>query len=501
MRLPKRIRDDAGVAMTTVLLMGAALTALTSTAVFVTIQDFRAGTDDRKAAEALAYAEAGIDRMVQYVRSGGPNLTYANLIKAGCPDPAANSIALPPGSIGSGTFNVSMTVFNPSAATVADRYPRATNQGACASVQSNPRRGQHFLITSVGEHPASKRVVQQVVKIATAGMPVGILADSIDANGNPELDGISILTEGPVTGRNQVNIIGLDPYYTLGDFWPDKSWAGGLSGSSPIPAAAHAVGGLFLQTAPEFAVGTAVNCTANKDNSNKHSLWDSDGSAGSGTLPGTLPASCTGQVSPYGNDKPSTSKFTQLDYDRIVPSDDLSPEEDANLKREAQTFGIYCLRSATGTWSCTRAGVAVAGSPYTDYQALISAGTRHFVAYYEFASGSPTTNWFSYPNANQTMWSPGSTTGCSMDQTTNRSITVRVKNGGFNLSGNALINGAIYADGNFDYTGTPRINGTIMANDMQIRGTADFSLDSCWVTNLSGSFLSITPTQWSEADR
>src|SRR5918997_4715156 len=102
MRLPKRIRDDAGVAMTTVLLMGAALTALTSTAVFVTVQDFRAGTDDRKAAEALAYAEAGVDRMVQYLRSAS-NLTYATLIRKGCADPA---LTLPQGIIGNGTFSV-----------------------------------------------------------------------------------------------------------------------------------------------------------------------------------------------------------------------------------------------------------------------------------------------------------------------------------------------------------------------------------------------------------
>ncbi len=501
MRILQQLRNEAGVAVTTVLLMGAALTALTSAAVFVTIQDYRAGTDDRKAAEALAYAEAGVDRMVQYVRSGGPNLTYSKLIKAGCPDPVANAITLPTGNVGNGTFTVSMTVFNPNAATVADRYPRTGNQGACAAVQTNPRRGQHFLITSTGEHPASKRVVQQVVKIAVAGMPVGIIADSIDANGTPDLKGISILTEGPVTGRNQIDITGIDPYYTLGDFWPDKSWSGGLTSSTKAPAAAHAVGGLFVPTAPEFPVGTTVNCAANKDGANKQSLWDSDGSAGSGTLPSTLPASCTGQVSPYGNDKPNTSKFTQLDYDRVVPSDDLTPQEDESLKLEAQTFGIYCLKSAAGTWSCTRAGVPVAGSPFTDYNSVVTAGTRHFVAYYEFASGTPATNWFNYPNADQTMWSPGSLTGCSDDQTTNRSITVRVKNGGFNLPGNAKINGSIYADGDFDYTGTPTVNGTIMASNFNIRGTANFTLDDCWVSNLSGSFLSITPTQWSEADR
>jgi hypothetical protein len=488
----RALRNERGVAMTTVLLMGATLTVLTSAAVFVTVQEFRAGTDDRKAAEALAYAEAGVDRMVQHLRSGS-NLTYATLIRRGCATPP---LTLPQGSIGNGTFTVSLQVFNPSASNVVDRYPQPPSGGACATVQSSPRKGQHFLITSTGEHPASKRVVQQIIKVAAAGFAVGIVADSINTNGTPDLTGISILSEGPVTGRNQLDITGIDPYYTLGDFWPDKTWGGGLTAGTQVPAAAHAAGGLFLGSNPEFPVGRTVNCAANKTASNKQSLWDSDGSAGSGPLPATLPASCTGQISPYGGDAPSTSKFTQADYDRLVPDDELSPQQDAALKRAAQTYGIYCLNSE-GTWSCTSAGVSVSGSPYTNYAAMIAAGLYSYTAYYEFAEGDATSNWFNYPNSDQTMWA-GST--CT-DPTTYRNITVRVKNGGFNLSGNTMINGAIIADGNFDYTGTPTINGTVMASNFRIRGTADFSLDECWVANMPLAFLSITPTQWSEADR
>jgi hypothetical protein len=491
-RMIRRTRhDERGVAMSTVLLIGATLTVLASTAVVVTVQDFRASTDDRKAAEALAYAEAGIDRMIHFIRSGGGNQTYGSLVRAGCTSPA---ITLPATSIGNGTFTVTLQVFNPNGATPAERYPTPPDQGACAPgvLQRNPRRGQHVLITSTGEHPVSKRVVQQVVKIAASGLPVGVIADSISANGTPDMEGISVISEGPVFGRNQLDLTGLDAYYTLGDFWPDKVWGAGLSAASRAPAAAHAVGGLFVGSNPEFPPNP--NCNANKSASNKQSLWDGDGSAGAGTVATT----CTNQPIGYAGQFPNTSRFTQADYDRVIPKDELSPADDATLKRAAQDFGIYC-QHAGGAWSCTRLGVAVTGSPYVDYASLVSAGTRHFVAYYEFTTGDASANWFNYPNSNSTMWAAPN--GCSLDPLASRSIVVRVKNGGFNLSGNTQINGAIFADGNFDYTGTPTINGSVMASNFRIRGTANFSLDDCWVENMPLGMTSITPTQWREADR
>jgi hypothetical protein len=80
-------------------------------------------------------------------------------------------------------------------------------------------------------------------------------------------------------------------------------------------------------------------------------------------------------------------------------------------------------------------------------------------------------------------------------------MVVVAKNGSVDLSGNVMINGAIIADGYFDYSGTPTINGTVWASEFRATGTANFQLDACWVRNLPGLYLSITPTQWSEIDR
>ncbi|HEX2195353.1 MAG TPA: hypothetical protein VHJ76_00385, partial [Actinomycetota bacterium] len=79
-----RLHGEKGIAMMTVLFVGAAMTVVTSVAAMATIRDFRAGTDDRKATEALSYAEAGIDRLIHHIRGG--TVGWGQLKQAGCPD-------------------------------------------------------------------------------------------------------------------------------------------------------------------------------------------------------------------------------------------------------------------------------------------------------------------------------------------------------------------------------------------------------------------------------
>jgi hypothetical protein len=492
----KPVRDERGVAMTTVLFIGAALTVLTSSAVFVTTQEFRAGTDDRKAAQALAYAEAGIDRMIDHMRP----LSFGAIRNAGC---ANDIIELQPASIGDGTFTVTMQVFNPLATTTANRYP----PGACTTVASSPRKGQYFLITSTGGFQGSRRVIQQVIRVRERGLPIGLVAeDTFDANGGPDLKGISILTEGQVLERDNLDLTGVDPYYTLEDFWPGATWGGGLTGSSPVPAAAHAMGGLKIGNKAEFPPNP--NCGANKTNSNGQSLWDSDGSAGSGPTDGTkVVGNCLNQPTysgpppaSYSGSYPPTSKFTQADYDRVAP-EELSPQDHEFLRRAAQDRGLYCFKPVSGSAYCVRQGTQITytNSPDSVVSSFLTSGNLSFIVYYEFEGGAPTSNSISF---SQDVWTPATTNGCSDDLATNRSMTMVVKNGSVDLSGNLKINGAIIAEGGyFDYTGTPTINGSVWASEFRARGTANFTLDSCWVRNIPGLYITITPTQWSEIDR
>jgi hypothetical protein len=467
-------RSERGVAMMTVLFVGAAMTAVTSVAAFATIRDFRAGNDDRKATEALAYAEGGIDRLMHHIRGG--TVTWGQLAQAGCPD----ALAVPEGAVGRGSFDTYLTVVDPFAAGAAGRFPPA----ACATVPDSPREPLYLAVVSTGTHPKAVRVVQQVLKVEDIGLPVGLSAEHVDANGTPNTTNISMITEGVIVGRKQLNFSGLDPYYTLGDFWPGHDWTAGLSASSPVPAGAHSVNGIYLNSNgkdPEFTGAAPKNCTANKDAGNTQSLWDSDGRGGAHS------GGCSGQTG-----WPPDSLFTPEDYRAVAPGR-LAIEDHEILEDAAKATGLYCYIPTTGAY-CIRQGTQIGYT--TDVSPIVASGTNNFVAYFEFPAGDPLSNNISWASS---VWN--SPNGCNPDPDLNKSVVVIVKNGGVDFSGNNQVNGAFILDGNFDYTGTPQINGTVIAENFRVRGNATFSLDACWVQNMPGPFLGATPIQWSEIDR
>src|SRR3712207_5481936 len=78
------LRSQLGTAMVTVIFVGSALTAVSSAGAYMAIQEFRAMGADQRAAEALALAEAGVDRFLLALRQG--ELNWNMLKRAGCED-------------------------------------------------------------------------------------------------------------------------------------------------------------------------------------------------------------------------------------------------------------------------------------------------------------------------------------------------------------------------------------------------------------------------------
>ena len=56
------LRSQTGVALVTVILVGAALTVVATTGSFIAIREMRASSDDARGGQAVAYAEAGLER-------------------------------------------------------------------------------------------------------------------------------------------------------------------------------------------------------------------------------------------------------------------------------------------------------------------------------------------------------------------------------------------------------------------------------------------------------
>jgi hypothetical protein len=486
--------------MVTVLFLGAAMTAIVSGAAFVTLKELNSGNKDQLGASALSVAEAGVDRFAQAINSGV--WTFNNLNTAGCANPANPAVTLPPlsltdGSIGGGTYHAELTVYDPAATTVANRLPpTACAPGGVPRPTSLNKFKPFFQITSSGTFNGSTRVIRQIVSLQVKGLPIGLFGDSFDVNGNPSVVGASLIAKTNVSNRDKFTFVGLDPWYLYKDFFP-----GGVTGpalTSAVPAAAHAAGSLGTVTSPN------PNCSANKkdvttpaDNKGQ-SLWDSDGSASSGNVTGT----CNNPALLWPNGShPGTNKFTSADLSRFKTS--LNDEDYAALKAAAQSSGLYCSYQGvggSGGTTCTRQGTDL-GRDYNSSDvccgatSIIGSGTKNFVAFMEYRSGTATQNTHD--------WNGGNVGPCNDDPNLNQSMVLIVKNGGFGqFNAGDFINGAIIVDGDVGkVNGHASVNGTVMGGGVVVRGTFDFTLDACWVRNMPGPFFNVIRGQWAEVDR
>lgn len=506
--LLERLRDQRGVAMVTVLFVGATLTAMASAATFATIQEFRASGDDKRGAEALAYAEAGIDRMVEYLRSG--QVTWNDMRLAGCSDgtEVRPPLKLPTGDAGGnvgdlarGTFDVELVVSSLDA-DPAKRVPPGSCPADPTSTDS-PRGNFYFAITSTGSHPAATRVLRQSIQVGVLGLPIGIFAQNVTAGGTPVMDGISLISPNNIYGREQIAFKGTDYYYFLKDFWPS------MSGSVRAPAAVHTSGAIYLkqnstnqQEHPSKETPNTLNCSANRTGGGAgdvgQSMWDQSGPKIGGDIPPTTPK-CSGWVGTQEGPPPTSALE---DLSSVTPKPDLSDQDYLTLRGSARQYGLYCKIATGGAKTCFKNGApwipgGNIGVSQTDTNDVL-AQSKTFVAYFEYEDGTSV-------SSNDISWS--ATVGpCSSDPDLNKSAIIVVRNGNFNLAGGFNINGALFVpEGAVVSAGNSSVNGTIIAKTFDNRGFGRFTMNDpepgCWLKNIPGPFLQVAPQSWSELDR
>lgn len=471
--------DERGIAMVTVLLVAAVLTVTASAATFMTIQEFRAGSDDRRGTTALAYAEAGLDRFVLLARGG--RWSWQELVRSGC---SGIPLATVSGSVGNGTYSVEV---RPSP--------------ACPVGIPSPRNEFKVAITSTGLHPTATRVVQQVANLRPKGLPIGTYAlnDVVvsGAGSGPTFDGQSLIAGGNVSGRDVVAFVGNDKWYRKGHFFgstvPDPT--------SFIPTAVHAGGNVTCQGPKDCGRDgiehtdddTDRNCSANPLGTALQSTWDESGQGGSNTT--SLP-SCG---HPSG-DAPD-SRFTRNDAKRLAPTPNLFDEDYRALKATAQSSGLYCIYQPGGKGTCTSPnfpGGTPAPSTWTSNELAKMGVPRNFTAYFDFPkdvlpdpfSADNTVNW----NADVST--------CSNDPLANRSVAMIIPNGSVSAGSGGVITGGVIAPiGQALLTGGAKMHGSLIADRLVLKGSSRFVLDDCWLNNMPALYLDVVPLQWREVDR
>lgn len=498
-------RNERGVAMVTVLLVGAALTAMTSAAAFVTIEEFGATQADRNAAQALSYAEAGIDRMLLKIRNN--DFTWGNISLAGCD--AAHPVIQIEGSIPPGTYRTTLEVYDAAAATVANRFRPA----ACTSASSSigPDTIRTFLITSTGQQPQSRRLVRQVVEIKPLGLPVGVYAyDRVDVNGTVNLENISLISEKSVYNRDNLQFYGTDPYYKLSSFYPGSLDA--ATGEKQIPAAAHAKVALYYGPASKLTehreprAQYEPNCEANKG-AVEQSLWDGSGTAILTSItrdcpnwPGSGYVTATNKNPPIvtGTEyQPPRARFTETDRQSVAPTPNLSEQDYLTLRTAAKQTGLYCSGSTTLTCSAAGGTNSTLTGNQIQSTTLAPIAAKSFVVYIDFANDGID------PFARDVLWSGGGFFGpCASNPADNRSAVIIVRRGSFRMSGGAEINGALLIpEGAIRSTGGFTLEGTMITRRLEIFGSATVRMSPCWILNMPGPFLDVTSTTWNEVDR
>jgi hypothetical protein len=488
----KGLRNEAGVAMMTVILVAAALTAVATASSVIAIQGLRSSAEDWRGSRAESYAEAGLQRFLSDLKTGGVGINA--VITAGC---STAPVSIPPGIVGNGTYAAELTVYNPNTTPQVPPSPwtlaNATSP-PCIGRSSSTKVPQLYAITSTGTTGAvasptpgtagvGRRVIRGVVTISGSGLPVGVYVRNVDANGNPDFNNISLFARGDVVGREKLAFTGNDLYYTIGDVYNTSS-------TTPIPAAVHATGAIYATTSTKKGMEHPPNpnCNANPRGTAGQSVYD-------GSAYGQTPLT-TGCANFVAGGFPPTSKFTNADLDRITGRNtlpQLSALEYSSMKSSAQSSGIYCAMTSSSAGSCTRPGVSFA-YPGTWVNAPHVDALQNFVVYIEFPSGSNPLN-------NDVKWN-ASVTPCSTNAALNRSVVLVVRNGSVTLRGGGSMYGSVIApEGYVDAAGNYTVTGSVVANQLRLRGTAAFKLDACSVANTPATLINVSGGRWSEVDR
>ena len=450
LRFRGRFRDDAGIALITVMLVGAVLAGLGILVVTTTITDMRSANSDRTSLRTLDVAEAGVADAISYIRTKG-----VKQICSTCTTP----------------YNVNNKMLL--------TYPRGTAKvwiEAVAPYQPPQTRVGRYSITSIGTTTGSaavgvgqttgKRTVQEIVDVRPLSFPLGVYtASQINLGGTINIEQESIFSGSCVDSRYKLqygpgpNGSTLDPYYN-------------------IPAGVHSTSYITDKNTtcnpggPSAADSQAIHQPANGGVCN--TTYKADQDALGGPFPGT---SCATADAGYGDYDTNGSSFNQSTFVNtygFLPRG-LSDDDYANLKAKAIANGTYFPAGTAVVWPTAS----------TDP----SSPNYNPVVYIQNQDGKIQNNdlagyaWQSDPS-------------CTQNHPT---IVIIVDHGNLNLSGN-LAGFLFVPDGAIQFTGGPHVVGTMFSKSLTWSGGSDISLNDCFATNTNGGILNVQKYSWREVD-
>lgn len=391
-------RGDEGVAMITVLLVGALLTLLAMTAANVSTGNLQNAGRDRVAGGALGAAEAGLAEALNHMRNGSlaclslsPSCTTADPWASA----AGQTVSLPDGR----TAQVKIEVVTPL------KLPNA--------------KVGRFRVTSTGSAGTGPglRVVRQDVTVKPLDLPLSVYANTIQLNGTPKTFQQSVLSKNCVGGRAKM------------DFTDAATGKNSIDAAYGVPAAVHSEDVIYTKACPG-ANGDRIH-----DGSVCNPLYpyDQDNRGGSiASIPACKSPSGGNPVNPW-----NTSKFGPGDATAQFGSVDITPLLPA-LKAMAVTQGTY-FTSTTG-WTAPDASVYPNAVLYFKVGADAELTIQNELDAYAYSCSSPRTLIIVVDNGGI------GTGGVHMNSNANLAGALMIPRGNFQYNGTATWTGPIYAN-------------------------------------------------------
>ncbi|MCA1839673.1 MAG: pilus assembly PilX N-terminal domain-containing protein [Actinomycetota bacterium] len=430
---------DSGSAMIVTLLVMAVLTGLGAVVFNVGYANLQNSGRDRLAGSALGASEGGVAQAIAFIRNQGVTTLT-------CPGPVTNtSNACTTNDWGSNNQHV-----------VNLSGGRQFKVWVQQVIQFNPPTNTvgSYIVHAEGTAGAGpgKRSIEETLKVKPLQFPIGIYTDAGMADaGGAAVHRESVYSKDCIVGRNAMTIDGTDTY-------------------TGNPAAAHSVKYI---TAKQNS-----GCTSNDpDNEHKPSsppnvpadycnlTYKLDQDSQGGTLAGTA---CAGVGGAY----PQTSLFTQSDLNAAGyrGSRGLTLDDYAALKSRAIEIGQYYTTTS-----------------FTPPDPTLYPNA---VMYFKIAGGTVNIQGGDVP-------------GYTVSFCGSRSLVLVVEGGDLHLNSNVDLVAAIFVpDGNYQGNGTGQIEGTLFAKTIdKLNGTQDFYLDNCFLKNLPGGLLDVSPDHFRQVDR
>lgn len=448
------------------LMVLALVTALATTVAVVTINNLQASWRAQQAGAALNAADAGIAQAMSYLRNSGVR-------DLACPSETSTSPACwqPWGHANKAQVSLPGKAGQGYQVWIEARTPFPAN---------DPGRYRiHAIGIAAGQ---ARREVVSDVEVTTTDVPKGIFARTVSGGGTAKIARESIFSTGCVYNRSKIQMSGTDAAYGIpvavhsSQIITDSSGSGQYCPDTNKPI--HRTGAQYLLPQP---CNTAYR-------------YDQD------RLGGSLSSS-------------SGCETVESTYAKFYAAQDLDKDGATDvvgslIKDDATLFDLFDIKTPALTQAQIDQMRTIAQSQlnyHTSATGWASPDEANAVMFFDLSLAEVnrrTVDLNDITGFGRAANLLSNDAGC-----TSRSLIIVVEGGNVRLNSNRQLAASVFLTSSAPYgqvlnvNGTADFIGTIYADNVNLTGTANLSMDQCFLSNVSPALLDFSTSSYRELDR